>query len=68
MEASVLWFLGSGYDTGELASSLHCLMLGIGLLNVGSRSLPLPKSVSSLGGSLVFDRDVRVHGGTVIMV
>jgi hypothetical protein len=33
---------------GELASLLRYLMLDVGLLNAGSRSLPLPKSTSSL--------------------
>jgi hypothetical protein len=34
----------------ELASSLCFLMLGVGLLSVGSCSLPHMKSVSSLEG------------------
>jgi hypothetical protein len=41
---------------GELASSLDYAMLGVGLLSVGSSSLPLPKSMLSL------EKDV--HGGT----
>jgi hypothetical protein len=35
---------------GKLASSLHCLALDVGLLSMGTHSLPLPKSLSSLKG------------------
>jgi hypothetical protein len=35
---------------GELASLSHYLVLGIGLLSVSSRSLPLSKNMSSLEG------------------
>jgi hypothetical protein len=37
---------------GELALPLRCLTLSVGLLSVGSCSLPLPKSVSSLEGEV----------------
>jgi hypothetical protein len=36
--------------TGELASPLLYLTIGVGLLGASSRSLPLPKSASSLKG------------------
>jgi hypothetical protein len=45
--------------TGELTLPLHCLTLGIGLLSVGSRLLPHPKSMSSLEG----EADVRLWCG-----
>jgi hypothetical protein len=35
--------------TDELSSPLHCLALGVGLLSVGSCSLPLLKGVPLLG-------------------
>jgi hypothetical protein len=39
---------GGCWLDGELVSSLHCLLLDIGLLSTGLRSLPLLKSVPSL--------------------
>jgi hypothetical protein len=59
---------GGCFLAGELASPLHCLVLGVGMPSMGSRSLPPPpKACHFSKGRLVFGCHASARGGTIVM-
>jgi hypothetical protein len=63
-----MWLGHSGcLLASELASSLRSLMLSVGLLSVGSRSLPLLKMRHRSKGWSLSGYGASIHSGTAVM-